>query len=244
VGSIQEEPVLIKAIKEGKPTIFPIGLALVLSGLGFIFMRTNLGAFEDIELNIYIRTAFIAAAFLLMYNIIEADAFALSNDPRIENPHFWMGAFHTGYLWAVLLIISSWEDMDAAAGLILKFSVFGIFIGLAMTSTDLTITSLDLSKRSVSNNFDINNGMTRSQLPKMLYYSWPFIVILMIAALLSNPPTKGWDASYILFQIIFLGSLLPLYPPKTGGLRFWGSRVAWPRLLGYAILTANLFFFG
>ena len=237
MSSAQEEPILIQAIKEGKPTVFAIGLAFVISGLAFIYMRTDLGAFEDIELNIYMRTAFIAAAFLLMYDIMEADAFALSNDPRIENPHFWVGAFHTGYLWTVFLIISSWEDMDAAAGLILQYSVFGIFFGLAMTW-------LDLCKRyvSVSDNFDIDNGMTRSRLPKTLYYSWPFIVILMIAALLSNPPTEAWDASYILFQIIFLGSLLPLYPPKTGGLRFWGSGVAWPRLLGYAILTAILYF--
>ena len=226
---------VIRVFRESNPTVFSFALAIVFAIFGYFFMRTGFGVYEPPDNSIYMRTAYLCAFFLLMQDVLEAGDFAISKNPTIESPHFWIGAFHMGYFWAVGMIIVNWSGMEDAPRQLLTFGISGLFFGLITTSVRIW-----RPPHRVHDNFDIENGMTRSPIPKALYFLWPIITVPMIAGLLASPPTKGWDEGYFLFQLIFFGTLLPLYPPNTGGLKMFGSGVGWPRLVGSIILMGAL----
>lgn len=204
-------------------------LALLISAFVFVIISTQAGGFSTTDESVYLRTVYVAATGLLMYDVLTCASFARGAPRNLRSPHFWIFAFYMGYFWLLLMVLLRWEGIEGVKGVFIKWSGPAVFFGLMMSWVGVP------NKIPLDNRYDLEKPVAGQSLG-ILYYIWPVVVVALNSGFLLAPPTDGWGENYLLFQMIFLGSLLPLYPFMEG--QFW--KHFWPRGLGYIFLFVGL----
>lgn len=195
-------------------------------------MTTGFGVFEAKNNSVVMRTIYISATVLLMSDVVQCADIARGDKRNFKSVHFWIYAFYLGYSWAILMVLMLWEGIENFQISLITWSISGAAFGTVMAFSTVGDPQL-LSKR-----FDIERPLTGYTLGS-LYYFTPLILSLMIIWLIWYNPTMGWAESHLLFLLIFLGSLAPLYPYCRKNL--WRNQ--YPRLLGAALLLTGLLAF-
>ncbi|MEM6373986.1 MAG: hypothetical protein AAF727_14570 [Pseudomonadota bacterium] len=214
-----------------QPSLFSVLVALLMAGFAFVFMQTGLGVFTgtDAGRHVLMRTMFVAATCLLMFDVLEG-AFIARRGVDHKNPHFWIYGFYMGYFWMALMVLMQWDGMESAPRLLLTWGLGGVFFGGVMSWLG------EPKRASLEGIYHVDKPVTGSAFA-FLYYAWPAVVVGLLATFLAFPPVQGWDDRYFLFQMVFLGSVMPLFHHDRS--QMW--RHIWPRLLGLGLLVAGLF---
>ncbi|MEM8979014.1 MAG: hypothetical protein AAGD04_05985 [Pseudomonadota bacterium] len=205
-------------------------LAVAIAAFGYLFISTGFGVFEADLANIGLRTLYLAAACLMMTDVIQCADMERRGSRDVKDPNFWIYAVYMGYLWALLMILMYWQGAENAQSLLIQWGIAGAAFGVAMAFVNTREDTI-FSKR-----FDQTKPITRHTMGG-LYYAWPVVVIALIVGLIAYPPTNGWGDRYLLFQLVLLGSLMPLYEYNKDG--YWWNIA--PRSLGFVLLLISLF---
>lgn len=222
----------MKRFRISHPNEFAVVVALFIATFGYVFITAGSGYFGTLSTSVWMRVVYLAATALLMFDVVEAAYIARGKSRDTRNPHFWIYAFYMGYFWALLMILMFWEGVENIRALLIQWGLAGAAFGVAMAF----LTNDDHS--NLSRRFDLEKPATGHALGA-IYYIWPIILILLIMGLIAFPPTQGWGENYLLFQMIFLGSLMPLYGYKKDN--YW--RNLYPRMIGITLLLIGLLAF-
>ncbi len=219
-------------LRESYPNGFAVAIACATAAFGYVVMATGFGPFGAHGASIAMRTTYIAAVCLLMFDVIESAHIARGTSRDRRNPYVWIYAFYMGYFWCLMMMLMFWRGAENIGMLLVQWGVAGAGFGLWMA---FFITP---PHGCPSGRFDLDNPPTDRPLGR-LYIFWPIILVILITALVSFPPDTGWRDGYLLFQMIFLGSMMPLYNYAKPLL--W--RAALPRLIGFTLLLIGLLAF-
>ena len=224
---------MIKNFRASNPNLFSIMVASLAAAFAFIFISTGFGVFANTtsSQSVIMRTTYVAATCLLMSDVIESEYIARGSSRKPKTIHFWMYAFYMGYYWMLLMVLMNWEGIQSASRVFLTGGCGGVFFGLAMTwmgTPDHVVLKhrYQLDKPATGYSFGF------------IYYIWPIIIVAVTIGFLVFPPTSGWSENYFLFQLIFMGTVMPIYSLKTE--QFWEN--FWPRGLGIGLLLFGLYF--
>lgn len=218
-----------KTLRMSHPNLFTILIAILVAGFGYVFMGNNFGVFDGNTSSVTLRTLYIAANCLLMSDVIETAYIARGTSRDLRNPHVWIYGFYMGYFWFIFMVLFQWDGVENVGKVIAIWAPGAAFFGAAMAY----ISKGD--QRDVPDRFDLEKPMTEPALGG-LYYIWPIVVTAAIIGLTLFAPSAGWTENRFLFQMILLGSLMPLYSYKTGS--FWRNFA--PRLIGITLLLMGL----
>lgn len=222
----------MKRFRVSHPNEFAILVSLFTAAFGYFFMTAGSSFLGTVSTAVWMRVVYLAAASLLMFDVIEGAYIARVQSRNTRSPHFWIYAFYMGYFWALLMILMFWEGVENIRSLLIQWGLTGAAFGISMAF----LTSHDDS--NLSDRFDLEKPATGHALGS-IYYIWPILLILLITGLIAFPPTQGWGENYLMFQMILLGSLMPLYGYKKDN--FW--RNLYPRMIGITLLLIGLLAF-
>lgn len=222
----------MEAFRSSRPSEFYLLIAGGTALFGYLFLAFGFG-FGDAQPGVALQRAiFIAACCLLMFDVVESTWIGRLARPGFGNPHFWIHAFYLGYFWSALMLLLMWNGQTDHSLTVLIWGLGGIAVGLFMSYRGKLYPPPQIGR------FDTDRPVT-DRPAGSLYYIWPIIVVAMFAALILMPPDQGWPQEYLLFQMIFLGSIMPLYRHATP--HYWYN--IYPRFLGLALLMAGLLLF-
>lgn len=211
--------------QQSNPSEFTLLLAIVLSLFGYVFMATG---FSDIEVQsnaVIMRTICIAATVLLMFDVLQCADIARAGQRNVKSVHFWIYAFYMGYFWLVQMMLMLWEGAANMQLFLMAYGLSGAAFGIMMAFLNVGDPAPH-SKR-----FDLERPRTERTLGFM-YYVAPFILSGLIVLSAWFPPENGWSERYVFFNLILLGSAIPLYDFSEENR--W--RHAYPRVLGSVLL--------
>jgi hypothetical protein len=222
---------MIKNFRILNPNLFSITLATFMAAFAYLFMVTGLGVFTitEVSQSILMRTAYVAATCLLMFDVLETVYIARGSAQKKFSLYFWMYAFYMGYFWMLLMVLMHWDGMQSASRVLFSWGCAGAVFGLAMSW--MTVPN----HTALEHRYELDKPATGHFLG-LIYYVWPILVVALILGFLLFPPAEGWGEKYFLFQLIFLGTTMPLYGFKNN--KFWKD--FFPRALGIAFLLYGL----
>jgi hypothetical protein len=211
--------------QQSNPSEFILFLAIVLALFGYVFMATGFGVFEAQSNAIIMRTICIAATVLLMLDVLQCADIARGGQRNVKSVHFWIFAFYSGYFWLVQMMLMLWQGAANMQLFLMAYGLAGAAFGIFMAFLNVGDPKI-YAKR-----YDLERPRTERTLG-FLYYIAPFILSGLIILSAWFPPTGGWSERYVFFNLILLGSLMPLYDFSEKNR--W--RHAYPRILGSALL--------
>jgi hypothetical protein len=219
---------MIKNFRVSNPNLFSIMLASLTAAFAFIVMTKGV-AYTTSSQSVIMRTAYVAATCLLMFDVMESAYIARGPDRNRKTIHFWIYAFYMGYFWMLLMVLMNWEGIQSASRVLLTWGCAGVFFGLAMSWMGAR------DHAALEHRYQLDKPATGHSLG-FIYYIWPVLLVAVIVGFLIFPPTSGWSENYFLFQLVLMGTVMPLYAYRTG--QFWEN--FWPRGLGIGLLLFGL----
>ena len=169
---------------------------------------------------IFRHTVYIAAVYLLYFDVFEAANIARVRTMNVRSQAFWAYGFHLGfflfiYFW--LLRLGSIESDRASLGQ----------IGFISLVTGFSAVFLTNGRMDWASRFDLE---------KPINGAWHFVLLiflsLMISYFIAVPPTTDLKAYWVITQIAMWGSLSQFYPFRSKN--FW--RKTYPKFLGIVLL--------
>jgi len=215
--------------RSSRPIFYRFLWAIFVSTLACTCMVVGFGQSTSGGESVLMRTAYVAAACLLFPDVLEGAYIARGSAKTHRMLHFWIYAFYMGYFFALLNILIFWEGMENAGGLLLRWSLMGAFFGTIMSCVGAHKYEM------MTDMYDLERPTTDHFLG-FLYYGLPIFLVSILAGLYIGQPIDGWDDGYFLFQMVFLGSIMPLYSLEKS--RLW--ELSMPRIVGGIILVYGL----
>ena len=160
-----------------------------------------------------------------MFDVLQCADIARAGQRNVKSVHFWIYAFYMGYFWLVQMMLMLWEGAANMQLFLMAYGLAGAAFGIMMAFLNVGDPALH-SKR-----YDLERPRTERTLG-FLYYVAPFILSGLIILSAWFPPVNGWSERYVFFNLILLGSLMPLYDFSEKNR--W--RHAYPRVLGSVLL--------
>jgi hypothetical protein len=218
--------------QQSNPSEFILLLAIATFVFGYFAMTTGFGVFDAQSNAVMMRTICLAATVLLMLDVVQCADIARAGQRDVKSVHFWIFAFYLGYFCFLFHLLIRWEDIENIREFLIICSMSGAAFGIMMAFLNVG-DPLTYAKR-----FDLERPRTERTLG-FLYYVAPFISSGVIAFFVWFPPTDGWSERFMFFNLILLGSGMPLYDFREENR--W--RHAYPRYLGFALLLIVLLAF-
>lgn len=217
---------------QSNPSEFILLLAIATALFGYVFMATGLGVFEAQSNAVIMRTICIAAAVLMMSDVVQCADIARGGQRNVKSVHFWIFAFYSGYFWLVQMMLMLWHGTENMQSFLMTWSLSGAAFGIFMAFLNVGDPALH-SKR-----FDLERPRTERTLGFM-YYVTPLILSGMIIFLVWFPPIDERSERLVFLNLILLGSMSPLYDFHEENR--W--RHAYPHILGATLLLIGLLAF-
>lgn len=180
-----------------------------------------------------LRGVYLAALICLSFDVLETASIG-AGPRRLGNPDRWvLAGFHAWYLTAFLTLFL-WEGPAQFGSTLIAALIGGAIYGLLMAFAPWA----ERTRQSDGHRFDLSRPVTDTRFGGLLYRLWPLISLVLILGFAAYPPDRGWDASYLLFQVVLLPFVQVRYPARRGS----GALV--PRLVGVALLVGGFFWLG
>ena len=124
-----EQGLTMNNLRISNPSGFSALVAALMSAFAFVFMTTGFGILTERGQSALLRTFYIAATYLLMFDVVECAYIAQGNAQNKRGPHFWIYAFYMGYFWMLLMLLMNWDGIESAKRLLLTWGIAGAFFG-------------------------------------------------------------------------------------------------------------------
>ena len=200
-------------------------ILVVFSVLSVAFIATVTGAFSSDDSSKLLRSIYVLAFGLLMFDVLVGARIALGTMRDSRNAHFWIYAYDWAVFVFVLIVMVSWEEDGSFTGSVLPTIFVSSMIGYFLASTGWP--------RHIPFNamFD-QDRPTSDRTLGTVYYIWPLICVCFFILILSTEPDKVLGTKWVLFQLILFSSMMPHYPTHR-----WFQN--WPRLVGMVLMLGG-----
>lgn len=220
----------MKKLKSSYPQAYAICWALGLSIFSYVFMTLDPEASGEGTSSILQRAVFVAAAVLLMNDIVEGLAHQKGQTRSPKDPVFWLYAFYMGYFWFTLVTLMLWSADEMARVTLATWAVTAAAFGIAMAA-------FPSGKESVPpSGYDLSKPYTEGAY-RYLFYMYPVALVVFFLGMAWAYPTSLDDEPQLFFRLILLGSIMGPYEYKEG--QYLRTQV--PRIVGTTLLLIGFF---
>ncbi len=214
----------MKRLQQAYPNLFILAVAALVAGVLTLYLWWT-GETQVLAL----RGVLIAALICLSFDVLDTASIG-AGPRRLGNPDRWvLAGFHGWYLTAFLTLFL-WETPEQFGSTLFAALIGGVIYGLLMAFAPWA----ERTRQSDGRRFDLSRPVTDTRFGGWLYRLWPLLSLVLILSFAAYPPDRGWDAGYLLFQIVLLPFIQVRYPAKPGS----GALV--PRLVGVGLLVGGV----